>query len=233
MTVPVQVDADKQSAVDGATSLTITKPTNLADDDVLYAGISRDAASSGDSITAPSGWTKLASSEIDNATYTAGIYRKVIVTASGEPADYTWSWSGSENVAGWIVRVTGADTTTPEDLTPSSNTGDSNAPRCSGLTTVTGDTLILAVGGMNSKGAPNWTPPTSMTEIFDIASGGGGGAAAHVQASAAEVNQPGPGATGDKDFATVDTAEWVCFLIAIRPAVPPVAGDPQTHQMLL
>ena len=43
MAAPVQVDADKQSAVTGgATLLTVTKPTNLADNDVLYACISRD-----------------------------------------------------------------------------------------------------------------------------------------------------------------------------------------------
>ncbi len=236
MPSPVQVDADKQSANATATSLTITKPTNLADNDVLYAEISRDNSDASDAITAPSGWTVLDSAEIDNGTYTCGIYRKVISSAAGEPADYTWSWTSSEKVSGWITRVTGADNTTPEDVAPSNNTGDSNAPRCLSVVTVTTNTLILAVGGMNSKGAPNWIAPTAMSEFFDIASTGGGGASSHAQAGAAEVNQAGTGATGDKDFATVDTAEWVAFLIAIRPADPsdppqppePPAGLPTT-----
>ena len=226
MPAPIQVDVDKQSANATAASLTITKPTNLADNDVLYAEISRDNSDASDAITVPSGWIALGSSEIDNGTYTCGIYRKVISIASGEPADYTWSWTSSEKVSGWITRVTGADNTTPEDVTPSNNTGDSNAPRCLSVTPVTTNTLILTVGGMNSKGAPNWTAPVGMSEFFDIASTGGGGASAHAQASAAEVNQSGIGATGDKDFATVDTAEWVAFLIAVRPSDPSDPPEP-------
>ncbi len=232
MPAPIQVDADKQSANATATSLTITKPTNLADDDVLYAEISRDNSDASDAITAPSGWTVLDSAEVDNGTYTCGIYRKVISDASAEPANYTWSWTSSEKVCGWIIRVTGVDNITPEDVTPSNNTGDSNAPRCLSVTTVTTNTLILAVGGMNSKGflefgeEANWTAPTGMSEFFDIASSGGGGAKNHAQAGAAEVNQAGIGATGDKDFATVDTAEWVAFLIAVRPADPSDPPEP-------
>ena len=216
MPAPIQVDADKQSANATATSLTITKPTNLADNDVLYAEISRDNSDASDAITVPSGWVAIGSSEIDNGTYTCGIYRKVISSAAGEPANYQWSWTSSENVVGWITRVTGADNTTPEDVTPSNNTGNSNAPRCLSVTTVTANTLILAVGGMNSKGAPNWTAPSGMSEFFDIATFGGGAASTHTTAAGAEVNQSAIGATGDKDFATVDTAEWVTFLIAVH-----------------
>lgn len=226
MAAPILVSADKQSTViSGATSITVTKPTNLADNDVLYACLSRDNSDASDAITAPSGWTVLDSAEVDNGTYTCGIYRKVIVSAAGEPADYTWSWTSSEKAVAWIIRVTGADTTTPEDVTPSNNSGTSTTPKCLSITTVTADTLILAVGGISNKVANNWTAPAGMTEFFDIVSSGGGGAAAHASAGAAEVNQAGISATGDKDFTVLASKAWAAFLIAVRPAG---AGADQT-----
>lgn len=218
MATAVQVDADKQSAIVTGTSIAITAPTNLADDDVLYACISRDNSDSSDAITVPSGWTLLAGSEVDNDTFTCGIYRRVIVTASGEPSSYTWSWTSSEKCGGWIVRVTGANTATPEDVTPSSNTGTGLAPRCSGVTTVTADTLLLACVGMSAKQPNNYTAPSGMTEFFDFATTGGGSAAVHASLGAAEENRAATGATGDRDFASIDNNAYVAFLIAVRPA---------------
>ena len=219
MAAPIQVDADKQSAIQaGGTSIVVTKPTNLADDDVLYAFLARDNSSAADAVTAPSGWTKLGSSEIDNGTFTAGIYRKVIVTASGEPSNYTWSWGSSEKALAWIVRITGADTTTPEDATPSNNTGNSITPRALAVTTTTADTLLLACGGKSDKVVDNWTAPSGMTEFFDLVTTGGGAGSAHCSAGAAEVNQAGIGSTGNKDFTILAIKDWVTFLIVIRSA---------------
>ncbi len=219
MAAPVQVDADKQSNTATATSIVITKPTNLADDDILYACIARDEADGTDAITAPSGWTVLDSAEVDNGTFTCGIYRKVIVTASSEPSDYTWSWTNSEKVGGWIARITGADTTTPEDVTPSNNTGTASlAPRALSVSTVTADTLLLACVGMSAKQAANYTAPSGMAEFFDFPTTGGGAATVHASSGAAEENRAATGATGDRDFASIDNNDYVAFLIAIRPA---------------
>ena len=220
MAAPVQVDADKQSTVTGGASflISIIKPTNLVDNDVLYACISRDNSDANDAITAPSGWTVLDSAEVDNGTFTCGIYRKVISDASSEPSNYIWSWTDSEKAVGWIIRVTGADISTPEDVTPSNNTGTSTTPRCLAITTVTADTLLLAVGGISDKAKDNWTAPSGMVEFFDIVSTGGGGAAAHASAGAAEKDQASIGSTGDQDFGVLASKAWVCFLIAVKPA---------------
>lgn len=221
MPAPIQVDADKQFTLQvGGTSIVINIPTNAADNDVFYAFIARDEDDATDAITPPSGWTELASSEVDNNTFTCGIYRKVIATVSGEPADYTWSWTNSEKAIGWIVRITGADNTTPEDVTPSNNTGTSTAPRALAVTAITINTLLLACGGCSDKVADNWTPPSGMAEFFDLVSTGGGAAAAHCSVGAAEVNQSGTGTTGDKDFTILTSKNWVAFLIAVRPSDP-------------
>ncbi len=218
MAAPVQVDADKQSVVNaggGNKQCVLTTPTNLADGDVLYACLARDGDAASDAVTTPSGWTKIGGSEIDNGTFMTGIYRKVIPTASSEPSTYTWSWTNNEKNVGWIVRVTGADNTTPEDVVPSNNTGTSTAPRCLAVTTITADTLLFAVGGEEKNDANDWAPPSGMTERFDLATGGGGDAVS-ASSSMAEVDQASIGATGDKDFTTT-SFPWVCFLIAVRP----------------
>lgn len=222
MVAPVQVDADKQSAIVSteATSIVINIPTNAADNDVFYAFIARDGSDSADAITPPTGWTPIGGSEIDNATFTSGIYRRVIPTASSEPATYTWSWTNTERAVGGIIRVTGADNITPEDVTPSNNTDTSVTPKSLSVTTITADTLILACGCASGKTANDWTPPTGMSEYFDIATSGGGAGGAHAECGAAEVNQAGIAATGDKDFTLTGTKAWVAFLIAVRPSDP-------------
>ena len=226
MAAPVLVNADIQTVLltTAGTSIAVNKPTNLANDDIVYLGFKRPNTDALSAVTAPSGFTALASSPIDftgNDAQTAGVWRKVITNASGEPSTYSFSWSGNERAALFSCRVTGADLTTPEDVTPSGQadqTGDFSVT-CLSVTTVTADTLILAIAMIASKDNPNWTPPSGMTERVDTNTEGGGAPHEHAGVSLAEVNQASTGATGNKVFTSVtDDRDWHGFLVAVRPA---------------
>lgn len=91
-------------------SLTITKPANTANDDLLVA-IVAGTRSGG----VPSGWTQLnATSSGSNSLGTVYTYYKI---ASSEGSSYTFNFSDSFLAVGTILCYRGADLTTPIDGT--------------------------------------------------------------------------------------------------------------------
>jgi hypothetical protein len=97
---------DTSSATNpSATSLTISKPSNVADGDLLLAVVISNTATG--TVTTPSGWTAIAAS---TSVRRGGIYYKAVPTASAEtPTSYTWSGFGAGRMVGTIGRVTGVD----------------------------------------------------------------------------------------------------------------------------
>lgn len=95
----------------GGATLTVGKPSNTTDGDLLVAYIYNQ--NTGATMTGvPTGWT-LATSL---STRGGGIYTKPIPTASAETdTSYTWTLSASGRLIVNIFRVTGADLTNPID----------------------------------------------------------------------------------------------------------------------
>lgn len=187
----------------GSTSDTvvISVPSATVDDDIMIAGIYTE--SDGQAITAPGGWTLLVT--MDNGTgafRTRWYWRR----ASSEPADYTWTATGSSWLGGGITAYSGAITTgSPIDANGSGDTGgaDTSAVATS-ITTTVADTLI--VYGMHNVGGVTATPPSGMTERVDVASYYG-----------ADVAQASAGATGNKTATLASSQTWACFLLALKP----------------
>lgn len=106
----------------GTTGVTVTKPTGLADGDVMYAFVSRTDFANNAAWTC-SGWTNIgpaaasAGSTTGNDTQTT-ILRKVVTSAAGEPSTYTFvnTQSTTYQSIGIIVALRGVDNTTPEDI---------------------------------------------------------------------------------------------------------------------
>jgi len=204
--VAATVRAVAASATSAATtSVTVAKPTGTVDGDVVYFVVSTLGNAT---VTPPTGLTFLREDANGTASSDSKIrtYRRV---ASGEPADYTFTFSTSDthNVA--IVAVQGADTTTPEDAT---TVGQANASSTScvapAITTASADTLLLFCGAASA--ARSWTPPAGMTEQVDVAAGKALTVAAEAVAAA--------GSTGTRT-ATLSSARQNCGqLIAVRSA---------------
>jgi hypothetical protein len=87
------------------TSVTVSKPTNTADDDVMIAFIGGTRSS------APSGWTLIGSaSSGTDSLGTVYVYRKV---AASEGSSYTFNFSGGWLACGVIATYRGVDTSDP------------------------------------------------------------------------------------------------------------------------
>ncbi len=108
--VVVENFSEAQSGAN-VTSLLINTPAGTVQDDLLIAAVTTDADQSA-SLAPPAGqgWTALDVST-EGGAVTLGAWWKL--AGASEPASHTWTWGGSEEACGYIVRFTGHDTTAP------------------------------------------------------------------------------------------------------------------------
>lgn len=159
--------AGSQSAL----SLTLNKPANVADGDLLvYVGTYRNT---GGTVTGPSGWVQAKADNAVNGT-TAVLYKTVPSAAAETASTYAFSSSSTGRAVGTLFRVTGVNLSSPLDVTTGSgsvNTGVTST--VIPAITAAANSLVLAVAEFNTTAAttPVATPPAAMTTIFSDFSG--------------------------------------------------------------
>jgi len=208
--------ATSGSAANGANGgLAIAGPGALRDGDVLYAFVAKNDDVG--AVSAPAGWTELGQWKTTaDDDYTTGVWRKVVTAASAEPASYRFTHSDntSEPMAGYIVAVRGASTTTPEDAPVAHAAGINNSrPSSPSLTTTSPSALVLVHqaltrGALGSVVTPWDTTLLQSTKGTDR----NGGLAAFLQAT--------PGATGLRQWLNTggfSGSEWHTVTVAVRP----------------
>ena len=160
----------------------------LADGDVLYAFLGMGDDPGTGWVDSLSAWTALTSTDQASSTgndRSSGVLRKVITNAAAEPSNYTFRRSGNsatDNIAAIVVRVRGADTTTPEDATPTTNQGSNDfTPTGVNIVTATDGALVLtfhlASGAVGTFAGANVRTPGApsgfnleKSEVFDNSS---------------------------------------------------------------
>lgn len=200
------------------TNSVITAPTSIANGDllvaVLHAGNSSGTAVT---VTPPAGFTEVTNSPIAESysgyTIASHVYYKV---ASGESGNYTFSHS-SADTEGYMYRLTGADTSTPIDVTPATAVANlvnnGTTTELATITTVTNGAFIIAQdSAWDAPGAGNWsgTTPTLTTRRTGSISKLADGTLATAGATGARTRTNGNTGGGN--------LPWVSIIVAIRPA---------------
>jgi len=200
------------SATTTGTTLTITKPSGVATNDVLIGSVAVTPSSA--TITPPAGWTLVR--RTNNAGPTANslaVYYKV-ATAS-EPASYAWSTSGASFTVGGVQAFSGVDTATPIDVENGQTTPASLTHATPNLTTTVANTMVVTSHAFASSST--WTPPSAMTESFDRPSGSNNATGLSIEGN--RVLQPLAAATGTKTATAAGNADaGNAHLLALRPA---------------
>lgn len=154
-----------------STGVTVTKPTGVADGDVLYAFVSKTNYADTNAFTC-SGWTEISSGTRGTTTGNdrhVTILRKVITNAAGEGSNYTFvtTFGTTCSMCATIICVTGADTTTPEDISVPSITFGSNdaTPASRDSTSVTAGALVLSYCqlSLGTTAVKTWGAPSGYT----------------------------------------------------------------------
>lgn len=201
----------------GTTGLSVSQPTGLQDNDVLYALCFRDVGGSAwDSV----GWTLLDENQSTaGADCNSAILRKVITSSVGEPSSYTFTNNdtAARDTVCLVITLRGVDNATPEDATPVYVfTQDDSAPDSPSITTATSGAGILALTGQQNKNggsALTYAAPSGMTlAVYD-------NTLTWAQGGIAYVEQATAGASGVKTWQTTPdngVAESHTYTIAVR-----------------
>ena len=154
------------SAVASAGTLTITKPTGTAANDVLIASVAVTPSSV--AINPPSGWTLVRRTDNSGPTSNSlAVYYKV--AGGSEPASYAWSVSGASFSVGGIQGFTGVDSASPIQVENGQSTPSATTHATPSITTTVANSMLVTSHAFASSNS--WTPPSGMTESFDKPSG--------------------------------------------------------------
>ncbi|MEK7413807.1 MAG: hypothetical protein AAB263_10885, partial [Planctomycetota bacterium] len=137
---PVFRAAASGSAATGVLTLTIARPANTVENDVMVAAIGVSANTP--TITPPSGWTLVR--QTDNTAANANslaVYYKV-ATAS-EPANYSWSFSASTGSVGGIQTFYNVDIANPIDVENGQTTASSASHATPNIATTVANTMVV------------------------------------------------------------------------------------------
>lgn len=170
MAVPVY-ETDSSTSASG-TSVTVTAPTGIADDDILASGASTDHSAAGGSSTTytfPSGFSDSGAGKLTTAASDVGISLQVqYKLASSESGNYTINQTLNRLMGGSVARISGCDTSDPIDVTASS-TGESSEPTVPAITTTVDNCLVLAfVTWDQSKGLVSGPTGWTLGEHLDV-----------------------------------------------------------------
>jgi len=212
-----------------STSLVITKPSGLAEGDLLVAQLSY-ASDNATTIATPAGWTSAGNHDVTGTGSAKTVFKEA---DAGDVAasNFTFTGTGSAQLFGGALhRVTGPQFTSPAD--PSA-TGDSTTNASTYSFTVSAtptldDTLVLvnfcATGSSTTTISSYATTPTiTFTESYDYTQANipdrlNTGGAYGVMATAAEIT-----AFGTTFASTRDDA--MGLLTTIKPAVDASGGN--------
>lgn len=180
-------------------------------------------------ITAPGGWTLIGTQDAGTTLRVATYWR----AASSEPANYTWTLSSSFRAKGSITARSGIDTTTPLDVTPTSN-GSTTSGTSHGTPSITpvtsGAWLETVVGARHGATgvATTWTISDGLdAERQDTGSANGSGS--DVTGAVYDSNRTlTPGTYSRTVTASQTITQWAAWSIAWRPAVTGPTGTGAT-----
>lgn len=194
---------------DDVGTIEITKPSGVADDDILLIHFMSDGSSETHT-TSETGWTSIFGN-ISDGSMTHSVWWKRVTSAAGEPASFTFNCTSSnEDLAGRCWRIDGAEFTAPIGNT-SSNTGSSATTTATGISYTANSVVFAFHGNDRDRGTPTHTGDFANDEGGGVTPSGNGGVG---YASAYEIFV-GSGTTSDQTW-TISTADgFVCFQVEI------------------
>ena len=142
----------------GSTSIVVNAPTGVVSGDVLVAIVS-SYSSANDTITGPTGWTRLATLK-EGTNYVAVIDYKV--AGGSEPTSYTWTTSAAYALNADISAWAGVDNTTPIDAhTEQDNTTASTNVALPSTSPTNANDMWLALLAVNDNATITFNAPPS------------------------------------------------------------------------
>lgn len=194
------------------TSLTISKPAGTSETDLLLAAVVTDGDTKS-SLSPPSGqdWTKI-SLQKKGTKVTLGLWWKL--ANASEPSSHQFTWSGSQEAYGWIMRFTGHDTENPIN-TWAHNGGNSSSASCPSVTTTVANTMIVRIGGFDDDDIN--IDNTGLSSHIDITMDESSSGSGTCSGGAGYKTQTSVGSSGTASFSLTNSEQYRTVTVAIAP----------------
>lgn len=193
------------TTVANATQLTVTRPPNAFEGDVLVAQVVVRDGTDVVFTSVPAGWTLIRRQDEVNRVATA-TYRKII-TAS-EPAGYTWQWNVSDRATIGVQAFSAVDHATPVSAHVGAN-GESTTAAAGPIAIADANSFLLAVYG--TRDTVTFTDNNGMNPMWELAGGGGNvGAFGRWQLFGIDPSE-------SRSAGLSGSTEWAAQLIVLKP----------------
>lgn len=226
---PQVIGSNSATATSG--SITVNKPANTVNGNVLVAWMSCKAGVSPTPgvFTDPvgGGWTTLGTDIVDNTNFIR--YHAAYKVANNEGASWVWSNASTHTfLTGGVIVLRGCSTTTPVDTSSNNNvTSAGTAGSATGVTTGGYNCMLLAgyAGYRSTTGTTNISvPPSGMTVAWNVAN--------REFTALYSVVQGAAGATGAKAATIANASYWGAKLISIRGAAGFIPGITRSFELI-
>jgi hypothetical protein len=175
----VESTATTNGYTDLNTSITIAKPTGLAEGDLMVAQIvAYDDTTSAGNVSVPSGWTQIVEVSDSGPRHYQNIMYKVATAGDVAASDFTFNTSGNSFQQGGIIRISGyASGPTITDYEAQAQGGTTSGTSISYSSTIDPGVpgcLVLQfwtawfLQGTRTLGSYSTTPSYSVTELWDM-----------------------------------------------------------------
>ncbi len=193
------------STVANATQLTVVRPPNAFEGDVLVAQVVVRDGTDVVFTSVPAGWTLIRRQDELNRVATA-TYRKTLTAA--EPAGYTWQWNVSDRATIGVQAFSAVDHTTPVSAHVGAS-GESMTAAAGPIAIADANSFLLAIYG--TRDTVTFADNNGMNPMWDIAGGGGNvGAFGRWQPFGVDPSE-------SRSAGLSITTEWAAQLIVLRP----------------
>lgn len=226
LAIPTGAGNVTSASAGSANNITVSKPANLADGDLMVAAVL--FRNSGGTVTAPAGWSPLGPVNTTNETF--ALFFKAVPTAASESATtYNFSTSaGSSRAAGIIARFPGVNLSGVVDaagaLAGYTGTTSVSLPAVSA---VSGYTLLIgcAIANNSTTGSPSgFTAPAGMTEVGEVSADNGTSATATLWLGAQVLTAAGSTGTRAPTMSpSAANSGGLMVTVAGIPTAPPAA----------
>lgn len=198
-----------------STSVVLTPDATANNGDFLIVNIASSALASEGTLTAPSGWTHLRTTNSAGATV-ANLHTYYKFAGAGEASSYTFTGGSNTAHLGTIIRLTAVDTGTPINV-ENSATGNTADPVSPSITTTVANCFMLTVCSQSNSLTQTYTPPAGYVERADHTGSAVG--VAQVTSETATRVQSVTGASGTATHNSNQAlgSQWAAHHIAIAP----------------
>ena len=219
----------------GATSITLTKPTGLAEGHLMIAGFVIESASNLVN-SVPSGFSLLYRSVIGTRTHYQFCYFKIATASDVAVSNFVWGFSSSIENAGFLSAFSGVNTVTPIGDFSWSSANASSVNAVANAITIRANNVGLVIAS-NMYGT-TWTAPSGTPTFAEIADRLSAASSSGLSIHASWATYTATGSSGSKTAVAANADYWKAALIEIIDAgytndIPEIYVPPAPHGLAL